>query len=391
MRGIVHSDTSSMEDKTKLMPKEQLERLRKEHWMRGIVQSDTSPMKDKTKLVPKEQLEMLKKDHWMKGIVQSDASPMKDKTKLVPKEQLEMLKKDHWIKGIVQVNTSSVPICHQEQRVSAVEEYCHKHHDTNADDMPPRNLTDYLLVDDVHKVLMCLHDKVGSTTWRYILADNIKPLTKDNWKPGIHRTLYKFNISRLNATKYSDADIRHRLDHYYKVMVVRHPYDRLQSSYFAKFVTKDALAMPAAQEIFANLHPHASDEEKQQGNITFSDLVRWIQLGNVHPRWDGPYHKQCFPCQVHYDYYVKLETQDRDAPFIINNILSGRPGRTVLNHHQPAMNTVGFSRYMYVMENLPEEQRQFLRQRLQPDLDMFGYSFSEETLIGKCGNDQQCC
>ena len=319
---------------------------------------------------------------------------LQGKKNLVSTTQFEMLKKDHWLKGIAQLDTSSrpTPICHQEQRVLAVEEYCRKHQDMNAKNIPLRNLTYGLFVDDVHKVVMCIHEKVGSTTWRFILADNIKPLDEDNWKPDIHLTLHKFNISRLDDMKYSDEDIRQRLDHYYKVMIVRHPYDRLQSSCFAKFVTKSSLAISDAQEIFANLHPRASEEEIQQGNVSFSDIVCWIQLGNEHHRWEGPYHKRCFPCQVHYDYYVKLETQDRDAEFIINNILSGRPGKMVKNRHQPAMNTVDFRRYLYVMENLPDEQLKFLRKRLQPDLDMFGYSFSEKTLVGKCGNDErQCC
>ena len=309
------------------------------------------------------------------------------------RESKEMLRKEHWMKAITQnsTNGSSVQKCHNEQRVSVVEDYCHTHYGMKEAKMPLRKLAQGLLVDDVHKVLMCTHAKVGSSTWKSILADNIKPLEEVKMNSPMHGNVHKFGIWQLSDIRYSDEDIQQRLNTYYKVMVVRHPYDRLQSCYFDKIAQKIKGFLPTIHNIIAKLYPNASEKITKDGNITFSDFVRWIQLGHNDKHWQGPYHKRCFPCLVHYDYYVKLETQDRDASFIVNNILSGRPGQKLKHHFQPTMSTVGFSSYMYVMENLSDQQLQFLRKRLQPDLDMFGYTFAEKTLIGKCGNEQQCC
>ena len=87
-----------------------------------------------------------------------------------------------------------------------------------------------LFVDDRHKVLICTHAKAGSTTWKTILATNVIPLSQGYLKYAtgvIQHSLHNFNIYKLNdRSKFSDDDIRLRLQTYYKVMIVRHPYDR---------------------------------------------------------------------------------------------------------------------------------------------------------------------
>ena len=84
-----------------------------------------------------------------------------------------------------------------------------------------------ILVDDIHKVLLCLHAKVGCSTWKMIMANNTSfyPIPS-NAKIGIHAALLNYNISFLHDEKYSEEDIHYRLKHYFKAMIVRHPYDR---------------------------------------------------------------------------------------------------------------------------------------------------------------------
>ena len=136
-------------------------------------------------------------------------------------------------------------------------------------------------------------------------------------------------------------------------------------------------------------HPN-KDKREWSKVITFNDMVRWIQEGHQNVHWNGPYHELCSPCQVDYDYYVKLETQDKDAKFIIKNKLSGRGIQIYQNQVQKkSMETS--SRYMPEYKKLTSKEMKFLRNRLQPDLGMFGYSFNESTMTGTCGNDGQSC
>ena len=84
-----------------------------------------------------------------------------------------------------------------------------------------------LLVDDDNKILMCLHAKVGCSSWKWILVNNTaSDPDKIPWNREVHNLIWKYNISRVTDRKYSDDEIRYRLDNYYKVLVVRHPYDR---------------------------------------------------------------------------------------------------------------------------------------------------------------------
>ena len=85
-----------------------------------------------------------------------------------------------------------------------------------------------MIVDDTHKVLFCLHAKVGCSTWKTIIANNTSyyPFPADADMIGIHSNLPQYNVSFLHDNKFSAKDIYHRLHNYYKVMVVRHPYDR---------------------------------------------------------------------------------------------------------------------------------------------------------------------
>ena len=82
-------------------------------------------------------------------------------------------------------------------------------------------------VDDIHKVLMCVHYKGGSTTWLTILANNsaADPIPETKFL-GIHLKMFQYSLYKLGSDRFSGDGIQDRLNTYYKFMVVRHPYDR---------------------------------------------------------------------------------------------------------------------------------------------------------------------
>ena len=167
--------------------------------------------------------------------------------------------------------------------------------------------------------------------------------------------------------------------------------NRLQLCYKYKFVqghvTRDQVQV---YEIMLRFHPN-KDKHDWRKTITFNDMVRWMQEGHRNVHWDGPYHNRCYPCQVDYDYYVKLETQDRDSDFIIKNKLSSQ-GIGMHRNKAQKKTMATLSLYMPIYKELTSKEMKFLRNRLQPDLGMFGYSFNESTMTGTCGNDDiSCC
>jgi hypothetical protein len=95
---------------------------------------------------------------------------------------------------------------------------------------------------------------------------------------------------------------------------------------------------------------------------------------------------------VRYDRIVKLETQASDAAYVIKLRMRGRGLGTARNSNDHEKSTLlGAGKRLRRFETLSDSQMGFLRRRLKPDLDMFGYSFDEDEMVAKCGYDDGCC
>ena len=168
-------------------------------------------------------------------------------------------------------------------------------------------------------------------------------------------------------------------------------YSRLQSMFVEKF-RLGKFNRSLGKTIMKTYHQDLPQEVINKGAISFGDLVRYIQDGHNDDHWRGPYHLKCSPCIFDYDYVVKLETHDHDVPYIIKNKLSGRGLDTNVNMARGRPSTMLTSgRYLDLFSTLKKDQMQFLHKRFQVDLDMFGYSFDNKTLIAKCGYGKKCC
>ena len=93
-------------------------------------------------------------------------------------------------------------------------------------------------VDDKHKVLYCYVPKVACTSWKVKLS-----LMSDKAQGAVLNThpspvdtrggLAKYGIKMLST--YTPEQIKYRLENYFKFLFVRHPMERLVSSYRSKF------------------------------------------------------------------------------------------------------------------------------------------------------------
>ena len=169
-------------------------------------------------------------------------------------------------------------------------------------------------------------------------------------------------------------------------------YYRLESLYREKFGKENKVGRKImGRDIMKLYHPEIPDH-KNDGSIAFTDLIHYIEDGHRDPHWAGPYHLNCAPCTVKYDYIVKLETQDTDGEYIIKEKLKGRGlGTKVHQKREKSSSMLGAGRQLGVYNRLPPKQVKFLHNRLQPDLEMFGYSFDESSAVAKCGYADRCC
>jgi hypothetical protein len=93
-------------------------------------------------------------------------------------------------------------------------------------------------IDRKHKILACIPPKSGSTTWKAILANN----TMEEALPGnfnlerLHggpgSFLYQAGVSRL--FQFNETMRQYILANYLKILVTRHPFERVRSAYINK-------------------------------------------------------------------------------------------------------------------------------------------------------------
>ena len=259
-----------------------------------------------------------------------------------------------------------------------------------------------MLVDEKHKVLACLHFKVGSSTWRLIFANNsAKVPIPSNKLATIFKKLWFFNdydIHLLYESRYDAKAVRDIFKTYYKFMVVRHPLTRLVSTFHDKFNRKHFwFANLYGKDILKKYRPNAKKSAQNKGfGVTFEELMKFIRDGGQDGHWEGPYEKLCQPCSIDYDYIVKLETHDQDASYIVNKKLSGRGISTKGNSRRDPAKS--FTETLPEYNTLDPQLFQVTVDHYHRDLEQFGYEFVQEkgTVKASCGQKShrlgnRCC
>ena len=90
------------------------------------------------------------------------------------------------------------------------------------------------LVSEKYKTIACVNMKAASTTWKLVFMNNsfAKPLPANISFITYLSTYHNFQERKKTRLElYSPSEIRHRLKHYYKIISVRHPFERLLSVY----------------------------------------------------------------------------------------------------------------------------------------------------------------
>ncbi|XP_023931730.1 carbohydrate sulfotransferase 10 isoform X2 [Lingula anatina] len=164
----------------------------------------------------------------------------------------------------------------------------------------------WILVDDKYKLILCTMLKAASRNWRnvyQILSGRQDPATvvfkgRKEYYTQLYSNDYKNNSMRLAS--------------YLKILVVRHPLERLVSAY-------------KEQVLFRFLGPRVKTYINQQykrnitlqKHISFSDFLQYIAdngPNNIH--W-ALVEDFCKPCDVQYDVIVHHEDLTTDAPNVL--------------------------------------------------------------------------
>lgn len=185
-----------------------------------------------------------------------------------------------------------------------------------------------ILVDDLHELLYCYVPKVACTNWKRVLMiatgkwsgnDPLEIPADQAHSPGTFR--------RLN--NYTLPEIEKKLATYDKLIVVRHPLERLLSAYRNKLETKHEKSARYFQtrfgkKIVKKYRSNATEESLRNGDdVTFREFVEFVtddtENGTQNEHWRSIY-DLCQPCVVNYNLVSKYESLVEDATEVLERI-----------------------------------------------------------------------
>ncbi|XP_062384097.1 carbohydrate sulfotransferase 10 isoform X2 [Sardina pilchardus] len=281
----------------------------------------------------------------------------------------------------------------EERRLDVLASVCRNSSLRNLTHTPVNKFVlDRIFVCDKHKILFCQTPKVGNTQWKKVLIVlNGKYSKVEDIPEDVVHDHEKNGLPRLSSMK--EAEIKERLDTYFKFFIVRDPFERIISAFKDKFVKNPRFEpwykhdiAPAIIRKYRRFHrdPDGDDDDSSRHEapgLRFEDFVRY--LGDVSGqrrlnRQFGPhvihwvtYVELCAPCDISYSVVGHHETLDRDAPYIlraagIEHLVSYPtipPGITLYNRTK-------VERYF---SGIGKRDARRLYERFQGDFDLFGY------------------
>ncbi|XP_015519195.2 carbohydrate sulfotransferase 11 [Neodiprion lecontei] len=239
----------------------------------------------------------------------------------------------------------------------------------------------HLIVDELHKLLYCYVPKVACTNWKRVLMiasgkwqgkDPMEIPANQAHSPGIFRRL----------SKYTMEEIEEKLLTYNRLIVVRHPFERLLSAYRNKFEAKYNSSMyfqsRFGKRIVKKFRSNATREALERGDdVTFSEFVDFVttedaENGTLNEHW-RPITELCHPCLVNYDLISKYESLVEDATEVLERM--GAPWVRFPSGPQSSEPTS--KRLGSYYSTLTFKQLQKLAKLYRLDFKVFDYSLEE--------------
>ena len=163
-----------------------------------------------------------------------------------------------------------------------------------------------------------------------------------------------------------------KTENYKKLIVVRHPLERLISAYLAKIYEEkvDYPKAPYQAEVLPFVKKHRKNAKNT--DITFEEFMLFVtnsSKGRNNEHWK-PYDSLCHPCDMQYDIIGKLETIEEDSERFLRMI--GAPEQLHYPYRKKRVQTPVYESYK---KNVTSEIKIGLLKYYGVDFDMFGYEF----------------
>ncbi|XP_013404444.1 carbohydrate sulfotransferase 12 isoform X2 [Lingula anatina] len=256
--------------------------------------------------------------------------------------------------------------------------------------------TQYIVYSDFN-VLYCQVPKAASTNFKrlFLLAEGSKKSKKigngtlDLMKLSPSATWGKTRTTSIRLQNVNESFARNVVRNFTKVLIVRHPLERLISYYRMAFETtayENFNNKGGAKALFAHVQsqykrpvpkfakqsetPHLSFEEFVQFVIDSDASIRnrsWTMHHLIDAHW-MPVSRQCHPCALDYDFICKVETLDTDLKLLAKHL---GIAKAIKYPEQLKRTSHGFlNEYL---TKLPPAQMEKLVNVFKLDFELFGY------------------
>ena len=181
----------------------------------------------------------------------------------------------------------------------------------------------------------------------------------------------KHGLKRLD--EYSSEEIQYRLRNYTKVIAVREPFERILSGYRDKLFKNETvpLNLELKSQIVEKTRTSGMPKTRQDF-VSLDEFVKYLTLASNDSKmsedfdnhWRPAYYL-CHPCDLKYDFIMKVETLENDLKHFTKYIVKQNIHISHLNPTTPLdPNIVG---------GLAPESVEKLKQLYALDYKLFGY------------------
>jgi len=245
----------------------------------------------------------------------------------------------------------------------------------------------FIYVDDTYKFMYGMIPKVACTNFkRVMLILSGKMNTTDPMKISpaqAHSQQCGAYLKTLDM--YTEEEIKHRLDTYFKFMFVRNPFERILSAYRNKFTVSYNKYFPKryGRDIIKKYRKKPTVKAVNDGiDVTFDEFIKYL----LDPETERPlnahwrqYYKLCHPCIMRYDAIGEYDTLDADMDYVLQKIgVSNIIKFPVANRIKGRPRTTDILQKSYA--NISTEDIHKLWELYSVDFAMFGYSYPEFTV-----------
>ena len=184
---------------------------------------------------------------------------------------------------------------------------------------------------------------------------------------------------------FSVSEIKYRLEHYFKFVIVREPFERIVSAFRNKFETNTTSSQYFRKQFGRKIIDSYRENPKKRSlrygdDLTFKEFVLYLTDSKrrvpLNEHWEK-FYELCHPCLVNYDFIGKLPSIDEDSKYILSRINSGRKIKFPTRSESKYANRGADSYMSSYYSKIPRPYLRKLYEAYRPDFAIFNYTIPE--------------